>query len=141
MPCTNFPIDPIGPVLEMGIAPAASLRSRDAPPPILWFKALADTGCSDTSIHTSLAVRCGLQIISTGAATTPTGILPVNLFHADLFLRAVGWEAEVQRPMHDRTLVELTHGDPTVDVQLGMDILNLDVFTTNGGTRQSTFCR
>jgi hypothetical protein len=142
MPCINFPIDPIGPVLEIGIAPPASLRAPDAPqPPILWFKALADTGCSDTSIHTSVAQRCGLQIMSKGTATTPTGIVPVNLFHGDLFLRAlVAWETEVEWPMRDRTFAELTHGDPTFDVLLGMDILNLGVFTTNGSTRQATFC-
>lgn len=42
MPCINIQIDPVGPLLDIGVAPPASLqKSGSAPATITYFKALA----------------------------------------------------------------------------------------------------
>lgn len=142
MPCINFPIDPIGPILEVGSSSPNSLRSHGAPPPaISWFKALVDTGCSGTSIHASAARQCGIRVIGKSAIVTATGVVPVNVFYGDLHIRSLlSWQTPFQSRFDDQSFAELPHKHPSFDVLLGMDVLNLGSFSMNGGSRQATFC-
>lgn len=142
MPCINFPIDPIGPILDVGISSPNSLRPSGAPPPaISWFKALVDTGCGTTSIHASAARQCGIQVIGKSAIETATGVVPVNVFYGDLYVRPLLlWQTPSQSRFDNRSFAELPHGHASFDILLGMDVLNLGFFSMNGGSRLATFC-
>src|ERR1700679_941204 len=88
MPCINLQIEPIGPVIELGVCcPASKQVPGDPPPTIHWIKAIIDTGCSHTAIYTSIAQKCGLSVISKGQASTPGGMVANNIYHGDLILR------------------------------------------------------
>jgi hypothetical protein len=140
MPCVNFPIEAIGPRLDVGISPPASLAVAGTTPKITWFKALADTGCTHTSIHSSVATACGLQVVGKSTVDTTAGVVPVNVFHADIYLRSlIAWVSPFEWTFVDRGLLELLHQNPAFDILLGMDILNLGTFSTNGGLKQATF--
>ncbi len=140
MPSIQFPISTLGPSLEVGISRAVSLLPSESTPHVLWFKAIADTGCSHTSIHSSVAVKCGLQTISKSFASTPAGNVAVNMYHGDLYLRSlVSWATPFDWSFNDRAFAEMVHQNPNFDILLGMDILNMGVFITNGGLRQATF--
>ena len=141
MPCINLPINPIGPTLDIGISLPLSLNPAGAAhPQISWFRAIADTGCSHTSIHSSVATKCGLAVLGKGGARTPGGNTVVNIYHGDLLLRSlIGWISPFEWRLSDRGLVEMVNQNPDFDALLGMDILNLGIFTTNGGLKQATF--
>ena len=141
MPCIAIPIDPIGPVLEIGIAAPRSQLAQGAPPPqIHWIKAIADTGCSHTSIQTSVAAKIGLNIVSKGSASTPGGNVAVNLYLGDLFLRPMIGTRPFEFRFGDRGLSEMVNPNPHFEALLGMDILNFGVFVVNGMTTEATFC-
>jgi hypothetical protein len=143
MPCINIPIEPLGPTIDVGIAAPSSLAMDDdevPPPTITWFKAIVDTGCSRTSIHSSVAAECGLQVMGKGTVATTAPQVAVNVYHGDLFLRCfIGWETSFELKFPDRGLVEMLHKNPAFDILLGMNILNRGVFSANGGLRQATF--
>jgi hypothetical protein len=142
MPCINFPIDPIGPTLDIGISAPGSLLAAGTPAPrITWLKGIADTGCSHTSIHASVAAACGLIVMGKSSANTPAGTVAVNIYHGDLFLRSLlSWTSPFEWKFNDRGFLEMKAKNPAFDVLLGMDILNLGAFSTNGGLKQATFC-
>ena len=142
MPCINIPIEAIGPALDVGITSPASLVAPGGQAPIAnWFKAIVDTGCSHTSIHSSVATKCGLAVIGKSGVTTTAGNVAVNLYHGDLFLRSlIQWTSPFDWSFSDRGLLEMVHQNPAFDILLGMDILNLGQFVSNGGLRQATFC-
>jgi hypothetical protein len=144
MPSILLPLNAVGPTLDIGVSTPASLVSPGAtpaaPPQITWFRAIADTGCSHTSIHSSIAARCGLKTISKSIAFTPAGNVAVNMYHGDLFLRSlVSWSTPFDWPFRDRAFLEMVQQNPNFDALLGMDILSMGVFTTNGGLRQASF--
>ena len=141
MPSVSLPISAVGPTLEIGIATPASLLAADAPKPqIQWFKAIADTGCSHTSIHSSVAAKCGLKVLSKTTATTPGANVAVNIYHGDLFLRSmVSWITPFDWGFGDRGFVEMVNPNPNFDALLGMDVLSFGVFVVNGGLKQATF--
>jgi hypothetical protein len=141
MPSINIPISPIGPTLEIGIAAPKSLAAANAASPaVFWFKAIADTGCSHTSIHSSVATKCGLKVLSKSTAATPGGNVAVNIYHGDLFLRSlIAWTTPFQWSFPDRGFIEMVNQNPNFDALLGMDILNQGMFVTNGGLKQATF--
>jgi hypothetical protein len=142
MPCINIPIEAVGPTLDVGISPPTSLVAAGTPAPkITWFKAIADTGCSHTSIHTSVATACGLTVAGKTGVTTPAGNVAVNLYLGDLYLRSmISWTTPFEWNFASRGLLEMVHKNPAFDILLGMDILNQGTFFTNGGLRQATFC-
>jgi hypothetical protein len=142
MPSINIPIEAIGPAIDIGICAPASLVAPGSPSPaITWFKGIVDTGCSHTSIHSSVATACGLKVMGKGGVTTTARNVAVNIYHGDLFLRAlINWATPFEWNFNDRGLLEMVHKNPAFDILLGMDILNLGVFTTNGGLKQATFC-
>jgi hypothetical protein len=142
MPCINIQVNAVGPVLDLGISPPASLANAGAnPPPIKWFKALVDTGCSHTAIQTSVAAACGLKVISKSFVTTTAGNVAVNIFHGDLFVRSqISWTTPFEWKFADHGFCEMLHKNPAFDILLGMDILNQGLLTLNGGLRQATFC-
>jgi hypothetical protein len=142
MPCININIDPVGPTLDVGIAfPSSLLPANAKAPAITWFKALADTGCSHTSIHSSVATACGLTVIGKAGVATTAGSVAANMYHGDLFLRSlISWVTPFEWKFADRGLLEMIHKNPAFDILLGMDILNMGAFSTNGGLKQATFC-
>ena len=89
MPCIILPLDPVlGPVLDIGIsAPTATMASGSPRPAIHWIKAIADTGCSNTAVHTSVTPICGLRTIGKALTNTAAGPVPINVFLADIFIR------------------------------------------------------
>jgi hypothetical protein len=145
MPCVTFPIDPaIGPVLDIGIAaPLSLIASQSAvqmPPPIHWIKAIADTGCSHTSIHSSVASLAGLSVISQALAQSTMQIATINVYLCDLFVRLIYGQTVIEYAFRDRPISELLHRSTTHDALLGMDLIGLGTFFTNGLTRTATFC-
>jgi hypothetical protein len=141
MPCFNLPINPIGPTLELGVSAPASLAQAGTTPVISWFRAIADTGCSHTSIHSSVATKCGLKVLSKGAASTPGGNVAVNIYHGDLIVHSlIGWSTPFDWTFPDRGIMEMVNPHPDFDALLGMDILSMGIFLTNGGLKQATFC-
>jgi hypothetical protein len=142
MPCINIQINPIGPVLEIGVSTPVSLNAAGAAaPPITYFKALADTGCSHTSIHSSVATACGLKVMGKSGASTPAGNIAINIYHGDIFFRSlIGWKTPFEWAFNDRGLCEMVHKNAAFDILLGMDILSTGLFVVNGGLRQASFC-
>lgn len=142
MPCINLPVDAnVGLRLDLGISPPSSLVAQGSPaPPVFWFRAIADTGCTRTSIHASVAAKCGLKVISKGTAKTAGGNVPVNIFHGDLFVRSlINWMTPFDWKFADRGLMEMVNSNPDFDALLGMDILGMGTLTTTGLMR-ATFC-
>lgn len=142
MPCTHLQVDAnVGLRLDLGISSPASLLPPNSPaPPIFWFRAIADTGCTHTSIHSSVATKCGLNVISKGTARTPGANVAVNIYHADLFIRSLfNWMTPYDWKFADRGLMEMVNANPDFDALLGMDILGLGTLTTTGLVR-ATFC-
>jgi hypothetical protein len=135
MPCIKFPIEPSGPTLDAGISIPQSLL---ADPPVHWFSAIADTGCSDTAIHSSVALSCGLCAIGKSSITTPAGIADVNRYYGDLYLRSpyghTPWVLE------NCTFVEMPCKHSAFDVLLGMDVLGMGILTIDGPAGSATFC-
>jgi aspartyl protease len=143
MPCINLPLNPgVGPALDLGISSPASLVPQGQPkPPVVWFRAIADTGCSHTSIHSSVAQKCGLKVMSKGAARTPGGNVAVNIYHGDVWLRSlISWTSPFEWCFADHGILEMVNSNPDFDALLGMDILSQGIFTTNGGLKQASFC-
>jgi hypothetical protein len=141
MPCITFPIDPIGPVLEIGIAPPRSLLAPGSPPPpITWIKAIADTGCTHTSIQTNVAGACGLGVVGKTTITSTTQMAPVNIYLGDVFIRFPMGNTFFEWIFNDRGLLELLHPSPNFSALLGMDILSQGTLHMNGLTKQATYC-
>ena len=142
MPCVNIPINPlVGPTLEIGIAlPLSQVPAGQPRPQIRWFKAIADTGCTHTSIHTSIATTCGLNVIGKGNSSTAGGNRAVNVYFGDLYVRSqIAWVTPFEWQFADRGLVEMVHQNPNFDALLGLDILNLGTFIMHGGLKLATF--
>lgn len=142
MPCITFPIEQIGPVLEIGISKATSLLAAgEAQPPIIWAKAIADTGCTTTSIHTDLAARAGLQVIAKGTVNSTTHTVPVNVYLGNIYLK---WKllngSEINMPFPDVQLLELKQCSANHEALLGMNLMGMGHFTVNGLNRMATFC-
>jgi hypothetical protein len=141
MPCLNLPIEPIGPVVELGVsAPVSQQIPGSAGPPIQWVRAIVDTGCTHTSLHSSIAQRCGLSIISKGSATTPGGNVSINIYHGDLVLRQIIGSAPFEWRFSDRQIVEMVNPNAAFDALLGMDLIRLGLFTVNCAIGIATFC-
>ena len=142
MPCISFPIDiVVGPVLEIGISSPLSLATHGAPPPqIHWFKALADTGCSHTSIHSDVAAKAGLTVISKALVKSTTHSVAVDVYLGDLFLRVTMGTRVFEFPFRDRSFAQLLNASPSFDALLGMDIFSYGTLVINGDLRQATFC-
>src|SRR4051812_7329105 len=133
MPCINIPLDPIGPLIEIGISyPSSQLSQGDPEPPIRWIRAVADTGCSHTSVHSSIAAACELPIISVGRAHTPGGVVTTNIYHGDLLLRPVIGHGPFEWRFWDRQFIEMVNPNPEFEALLGMDVLSQGMFVVNG---------
>jgi hypothetical protein len=141
MPSINFPIGPHGPTLEIGISAPESLQAAGSPPAQkFWFKATADTGCSHTAIHSSVAQKCGLAVLSKTLVATTSGNVTVNVYHGDLYLRSlVAWTLPFEYVFNDQPLSEMLNANPNFDALLGMNILSQGTFVLNGGFKQATF--
>jgi hypothetical protein len=143
MPCVILPLDPtLGPLIEFGVSFPSSLLKAGAPhPKIVWLKAIADTGCTRTAIHTTIAAACGLVVRSKSASNAAGGPLSSNVYHADIFLRVPLTTGQiVEHPFRDRMILELPIKLPEADALFGMDILSLGTFHVNGLTKEAAFC-
>ena len=140
MPCITVPLDPLGPIIEIGIALPGGFPRPNPPPPIQWIKAIADTGCTHTSIHNSVAAALGLTVLSKGIANTASGPAPANIYHGDLFLRPLIGGKQFEWLFNDRQLLELAQNHAKYDALLGMDILSQGLFSVNGALNSATFC-
>lgn len=110
MPSILIPISPAGPALDIGISVPASITAPGAAPNVQWFKAIADTGCSHTAVHSSVAAACGLNIIGKSMATTPAGAIAINNYHGDLYFKSmVSWTIPFDWAFNDRTFGEMLH--------------------------------
>ena len=141
MPCINLPLDPIGPIIEIGIAPPRTGAANGVPnPPIRWIKAIADTGCTHTSIHSSVALACGLSVLGKDTVTNTSGSIDVNIYHGDLVLRPVIGAGPFEWHFSNRGFLELLHQNPNFDALLGMDILGQGSFSMIGPLKVASFC-
>ena len=144
MPCSTFPISPIGcPILDIGLSSplsAAAPASTATPPPIHWFRALADTGCSHTAIHASVAQQVGLQPVSQGTINSTTQTVAVNIYLADLFLRYNLVGRTFEFAFRNRLISQLHLQNPDFEALLGMDLLGVGMLVVNGPTGTATFC-
>jgi hypothetical protein len=141
MPCTTFTLDPtLGPVTEIGISAPASLQAAGAPAPaITWIKAIADTGCTTTSIFSGVAKNAGLIVTGKTNVISTTHTLAANVYLGDLFIRAVYMGGNHEFPLPDRQFVELLQSNPNFDALLGMDVLQLGTFVVGGHAGIATF--
>lgn len=143
MPCITLPIDPIlGPTIEIGISAAAALRNAGAgAPAITWIKAVADTGCSHTSIYTDVAVAAGLKVISKNQVNTPAGPVGCDMYLGDIFIKVPLPNGHIyEYGFPNRGISQLIAKLPGVDALLGMDMFNLGTFHVNGITKNAMFC-
>jgi hypothetical protein len=143
MPCVTLPIDPqLGPVIDIGIAaPRSLLAAGAASPTIFWVKAGADSGCSHTSIHTTVASSCGLKAMSKVSSNTAAGPVASNIYLGDLFVKIPLAGSQVfEYRFPDRQFVEIASPLPGFNALLGMDILSRGTFHINGITRNATLC-
>lgn len=141
MPCITFPINPSNvPLLEIGISTPQSLAPVGTIPTINWIKAIADTGCTSTSIFSGAATKAGLQIVSKGMVNSTTHSVPVNIYYGDLILRYSYGSKPFEFRFFDRSFLELVRPDPNFEALLGMDILSIGSYHINGLTKQATFC-
>jgi hypothetical protein len=135
MPFIDIPIDEeLGPILEIGITAATSSRIPGTPvPEVRWVKAVADTGCSHTCIHTVTARGAGLKVVSKSLSWTPGGAVPCNLYLGDIFLRETLYDGSVaEYSFRDRHIVELPFKIPKISGLLGMDMITVGIFEING---------
>ncbi len=152
MACINFPIDPrLGPIVEIGISLSTTKKtaSGSSAPQIHWIKAVADSGCSHTSIQDTLIRQIGLPKSSKVPAYSAREQRLdakdhlVDAFRGVLFIRAplVGFPAQiVEEQFRDLLFPEIKVPLPNFGALLGMDILGLGMFTVNGPGKQATFC-
>jgi hypothetical protein len=142
MPCILIPFSVVGPLLEIGIAAPVSLAPHGAPPtPITWIKAIADTGCSHTALFSGVATAAGLPIIGKTQVHNTSQIVSADIYLGDLIIRCgLPGNRVFEFPFRDRRFTELLQGGPNHNALLGMDILGLGVFTTNGLLASATFC-
>jgi len=140
MPCITIPLDPLGPIIEIGISLPGGFPQANPAPPIQWIKAIADTGCTHTSIHHSVAAKLGLKVLSKGIANTANGPAAANIYHGDMFLRPQIGGKPFEWRYADRQLLELAQNHPKYDALLGMDILSDGLFSVNGALNCATFC-
>jgi len=147
MPCINFPIDQtLGPFLNIGIAPAASLNPSgaaamgQAPSNVQWIKAIADTGCTLTSIYSGIAAGLNLPVISKCPVNNTTHTTISNVYLCDLFIKLQSPGFSFDYRFADRRVIELTRYDTRFDALLGMDILSIGMFTINGPLKTASLC-
>jgi hypothetical protein len=141
MPCIHAKIEPIGPIVEFGISTPSVVITPGIPgPPIQWMRALIDTGCSHTSIHSSSAGKCGLNVISKGNVITPTAITPVDIYLGDAILRPIVGGRPFEWRFISHRFNELLHPNPNFEVLMGMDIIGQGTLVVNGGMQVATFC-
>jgi hypothetical protein len=143
MPCITLPIEAgLKPTLEIGISSAASLLTPQASRPLIdWITCLVDTGCTHTSIHSSVAQTSRLPVMGKGWTNTGNGQVRCNQFLGDLFIRVpLPGGQVIEHAFRDRLFVELMTKIPQCDGLLGMDILTLGTLHLNGMTKNVTFC-
>ena len=143
MPCITLPIDLSGrPILEVGVSPSRSVLPQNAPAPTIhWVRALADTGCTHTAIHTSVATTAGLGIIGKVPLTSSTQSVAVNLYFGDLFIRVpLSNGGSYDWRFSGRQFTEMLQPHAHFEGLLGMDIFSFGTLHVNGLTRNTTFC-
>lgn len=141
MPCILFPINPSNqPIVEIGIAAPKSLGIAGSVAPIIWMKALADTGCTHTSVFSGTALKAGLPVISKTTVNSSTHSIPANVYLGDLILRYSYGNKPFEFRLPDRPFLELVNPHANFESLLGMDILGIGSLHVNGLTKQATFC-
>ena len=142
MPCILLPIDALRPTIEIGIAfPASLVPAGSARPAITWIPAIADTGCSHTSLHGDVCAAAGLNVIGKGITHTANGPVNCNRYLGDMFIKVPFPNGTVfEYPFRDRMFVQLMQKIPQFDALLGMDIFTMGTLHINGHTKNATFC-
>jgi hypothetical protein len=141
MPVALFNNDPIGPTVEIGIAPHSPSDIAGVPPPTtVWIKAIADTGCTHTSICAAAAARASLPVIGIGQMTTASHTIPANLYFGTLWVRGmVTGTTSFAWNFPARTFIELGLPGASHEALLGMDIISLGIMVVNGSEKKTTF--
>ena len=128
-------------VVDLGISSPLSLVAPGAPPPqIHWVKALADTGCTHTSIFSGPANAVGLSVVIQTSVQSTTQAVTADVYVADLFIRWSLLGRVFEFPFRDRRLLQLIRPNPAFEALLGMDILGIGIFVVNGQTGSASFC-
>jgi hypothetical protein len=141
MPCINFQIDPcIGPLLDLGISAPLSLAPTGIRPTIYWFKAVADTGSTNTCVSPNAIAQAGLPLTGQAQVGTINVVTTTNVYSADLFLRYVFAGGINEFAFRNLPVTQLIAPSANNDALLGMDILRLGIFVINGHTMTGTFC-
>ncbi len=142
MPCVTWPYDPaVGPILVFGITAPASMAPRGAsPPPIHWIKGLVDTGCSHTSLLSSLTIAANLPIISKTTVLSTTHSAPANIYLGDLHLGYNAAGNPYHHTFNDIPFTELLRGDQNFEALVGRNVLGMGSLFLNGLANQFTFC-
>jgi hypothetical protein len=106
---------------------------------VQWVKAIADTGCTITSIYTGLASNLLLPIIGKQGVNSTTHSTVANVYLCDLFIKVPAGNSAFEYRFPDRQVMELLRQDNRFDALLGMDILSMGMFATNGPLKIATF--
>ena len=127
MPCLSDNFNPqIGPLINLGVAPANSLAAGVAPAvQVPVFAALIDTGASLTCIAPNLVTAIGLQPIGMRPMASATHAIPVRVFLVDLLLTF----GSVSHIISSLQVMEFNPHNSPFQMLLGRDVLCRGVFT------------
>jgi hypothetical protein len=146
MPCITLPFDPaVGPLLNIGIAPAAALVSaqQGAPLDVTACVALIDSGASITCVSAALAARVGLKLLGMRPVAHAQGMTAANLYLADVALpfgdisKGV---AVATMPIQSIQVMEFQPNSAPFEALLGRDIICMGLLTIIGYDRRFTIC-
>jgi hypothetical protein len=141
MPCLSLQFNPlVGPLILLLVAPPASLRSvtlpAGAPLPtglqpqsVASAPALIDTGATLTCITSNIAQQAGLPLIGKRPMGTAGGVVPTNVYLADVVIPLSAITAPAQPQLapgitiESIEVMEFQCASPHYQALMGRDII------------------
>ncbi len=139
MPCITVSFDPaVGPVINLGIAKAASIKgaTADKKSAVIVCNALVDTGADVTCISPELAAEVGLRPIGKRRMATATSVVPVNTYLVDIVLTF----GAVSLVLESIEAMECQLDTPHYQALLGRDMIANGLFSMTGYDKRFTIC-
>lgn len=144
MPCITTAFDPaIGPILNVVIAPAGTLKSAAATagstPTV--FPLLVDSGADITCISEHVVSALGLSALGKAAMTTPAGPSTTNLYLVDIGVHfGVGTGPALVYAIENIQVMQFDGTVASYQGLIGRDIICQGQLTVTGYDKRFTFC-